>query len=175
MVHFIPLCGFIQTEVASYFSLYIELMIKGILYGVITSTNTVFLETGGLAMLVREIMTPETHILSATEPIEAAINLFREKPIHAIPVTDGDVLIGIITLSAVYQFLSRAGHYSSCPIEWIMKKPSVWISPEAPIREAVLLMKDTQIYTLPVVEDGKIIGLISIELLLDFLLDKLVD
>lgn len=118
-------------------------------------------------MPILSLLNTTVPLLQSNDPIEKAIELFRTQSIHAAPVMDEEKLTGIITLVSVYQFLSRPGHYASCPVEWIMQKPPVSIPVDSTISEAAKIMKDNHVFTLPVMEKERIVGLLSVEKLLE--------
>lgn len=118
-------------------------------------------------MPILSLLNTTVPLLQSNDPIEKAIELFRTQTIHAAPVMKDDQLTGIITLVSVYQFLSRPGHYASCPVEWIMQTPPAFIPMDSTIMAAAKIMRDNHVFTLPVMEKERIIGLISVEKLLE--------
>lgn len=123
-------------------------------------------------MSILSLLNTSVPVLQANDPIEKAIELFGTQSIHAIPVLESDALTGIITLVSVYQFLSKPGHYASCPVEWIMLKPPVSLQVSAGISDAARMMVDHHVFTLPVMNGNEITGLISVEKLLETLIAK---
>lgn len=122
-------------------------------------------------MSIRDLLNSDIPKLEANDPIEKAIDLFRTETLHAVPVMDDGRLIGIITLVSVYQFLSRPGHYASCPIDWIMHKPPVTVSPDTPLPMVAKIMRDTHVFTIPVMENDRVAGVISVEQILDTVIE----
>lgn len=118
-------------------------------------------------MSILNLLNTTVPLLQSSDPIEKAIELFRIQNIHAAPVMDKEKLTGIITLVSVYQFLSRPGHYASCPVEWIMQKPAVSIPLDSNIAEVARIMKENHVFTLPVMDGERIAGLLSVEKLLE--------
>lgn len=118
-------------------------------------------------MSIYDLLNREVPVLESQDPIEKAIELFRTQSIHAAPVTEKGKLSGIITLAAVYQFLSKPGHYESCPVDWLMHKPSVSVESTATLAQVAQAMKDNHVFTIPVTEEGAVVGLISVEKILE--------
>lgn len=123
-------------------------------------------------MPISDLLNREVPILESTDPIEKAIELFRTQSIHAAPVMEDGKLTGIITLVSVYQFLSRPGHYDSCPVDWIMHKPPVSVASSATLATVAKIMRDSHVFTIPVIEDALIIGLISVEKILETFIEE---
>ena len=115
---------------------------------------------------VKEIMT--TDVITTTSDIDVvyAFEKLMEHKISALPVVDGDKLIGIITATDVGHNLILDKYELGTSVEEIMIKPVVTVSPEDSIESAIKIMKDGVsssgiLNQLPVVEDEKLIGIIS--------------
>ena len=115
---------------------------------------------------VKEIMT--TDVITTTTDIDVvyAFEKLMEHKISALPVVDGDKLIGIITATDVGHNLILDKYELGTRVEEIMIKPVVTVSPEDSIESAIKIMKDGVsssgiLNQLPVVEDEKLVGIIS--------------
>ena len=115
---------------------------------------------------VKEIMT--TDVITTTSDIDVvyAFEKLMEHKISALPVVDGDNLIGIITATDVGHNLILDKYELGTRVEEIMIKPVVTVSPEDSIESAIKIMKDGVsssgiLNQLPVVEDEKLVGIIS--------------
>ena len=115
---------------------------------------------------VKEIMT--TDVITTTSDIDVvyAFEKLMEHKISALPVVDGDKLIGIITATDVGHNLILDKYELGTRVEEIMIKPVVTVSPEDSIESAIKIMKDGVsssgiLNQLPVVEDEKLVGIIS--------------
>ena len=115
---------------------------------------------------VKEIMT--TDVITTTSDIDVvyAFEKLMEHKISALPVVDGDKLIGIITATDVGHNLILDKYELGTSVEEIMIKPVVTVSPEESIESAIKIMKDGVsssgiLNQLPVVEDEKLVGIIS--------------
>lgn len=123
-------------------------------------------------MINHDLLSTDVPVLEAKDPIEKAIELFRNLNIHAAPVLEEGQLIGIITLVSVYQFLSRPGHYASCPVDWIMHRPPVSVPIDSSLSTIARVMRDHHIFTLPAMDGEVIKGLISVEQLLNTMIEE---
>jgi CBS domain-containing protein len=83
--------------------------------------------------------------------------------IGSLLVTDGDEVTGIVTER---DFLRRVAHEGptdeSVTVRDIMSSPLVVVSPETEIDECMAVMTDRRIRHLPVVDDGDVVGIVSI-------------
>lgn len=116
-------------------------------------------------MKVRDIMTSEelaTATLDTT--LEEIANMMKEEDVGAIPVLDEDEkLAGIITdRDIVVRAIAEGQDPSSCTAEEILSEQLHTIEPDSDLEEAADLMARHKIRRLPVVEDGTIIGIISL-------------
>lgn len=115
---------------------------------------------------VKEIMT--TDVITTTSDIDVvyAFEKLMKHKISALPVVDGDKLIGIITATDVGHNLILDKYELGTRVEEIMIKPVVTVSPEDSIENAIKIMREGVsssgiLNQLPVVEDEKLVGIIS--------------
>ena len=115
---------------------------------------------------VKEIMT--TDVITTTSDIDVvyAFEKLMEYKISSLPVVEDGTLLGIITATDVGHNLILVTYGLGTCVAEIMIKSVVTISPEDTLETAIKAMKDSIpssgiINQLPVVEDGKLIGIIS--------------
>ena len=97
------------------------------------------------------------------EPVLRAIQLMSEKSIGALPVCEGQALKGIISERDYARKVILKGHSSAdTRVAQIMATPVITVSPEHNVHECMELMTEKRIRHLPVVEKGKLVGIISI-------------
>lgn len=116
-------------------------------------------------MNVRDIMTSEGLATAALDStLEEIANMMRDENVGAIPVLDEeDQLAGIITdRDIVVRAIAEGQDPSTCTAEEILSEELHTIEPDASLEEAADLMARHKIRRLPVVEDGTIIGMISL-------------
>ena len=111
---------------------------------------------------VRELM--QTDLLTATpdETLGTAARDMGSRRVSCVLIKDGERLAGILTerdvVRAVASYFDAANHAVE---EWMSKEPVV-IDPSATENEALDLMRERNIRHLPVVEGGKLLGVVSI-------------
>ena len=108
---------------------------------------------------------PTQDIFSASPKMTVfdAIKLMSEKNIGALLVTDGDKIVGIFTERDYARKIALKGHSSrSTPVGDIMTSHVMYVRPSQTNEECMALMTDNRIRHLPVMDQGKLIGILSI-------------
>ncbi len=116
-------------------------------------------------MNVRDIMTPEELATAALDStLEEIAAMMRDENVGAVPVLDDDdKLAGIVTdRDIVVRAIAEGQDPSTCTAEEILSEELHTIEPDAGLEEAADLMARHKIRRLPVVEDGTMIGMISL-------------
>ena len=115
---------------------------------------------------VKEIMT--TDVITTTSDIDVvyAFEKLMEYKISSLPVVEDGKLIGIITATDVGHNLILDKYELGTSVEEIMIKSVITVSPDDTIETAIKVMKEGVsssgiLNQLPVVEDGKLVGIIS--------------
>jgi acetoin utilization protein AcuB len=123
-------------------------------------------------MLVKDRMTPNPVTITTDTSLKEALDLVRSKPFRHLPVLDeNDRLVGIVTeKSLVYASPTPTTTLSVFEVDYILARTKVGqviqgsvitVAPDLPIEEAARVMIDQRIGCLPVVEDQKLVGIIS--------------
>ena len=135
------------------------------------------------AYLVRDyMMSALTTIPHESSLLDAAMTL-RRSSIRHLPIVDGENLVGIITerdvlrcspslLSEITQEEYNA-IFENTPIERVMTRDPMSVTPDSPIRDAILLMLDRKMGCLPVVEGARLVGILTRSDLLNVLVNLL--
>jgi len=115
---------------------------------------------------VKEIMT--TDVITTTPDIDVvyAFEKLMKHKISSLPVVEDEKLIGIITATDVGHNLILDKYELGTSVEEIMIKSVITISPEDTLEDAINIMKTAVsssgiLNQLPVVEDDKLVGIIS--------------
>lgn len=97
------------------------------------------------------------------EPVLHAIRLMSEKSIGALPVMQDGQLMGILSERDYARKVILMGRSSAeTPVSQIMTKAVVTVTPQDTVHDCMEIMTEKRIRHLPVVEKGKVIGMISI-------------
>ena len=115
---------------------------------------------------VKEIMTTDVITTPSNVDVVNAFEELMEHKISAMPVVDDGELVGIITATDLGHNLILDKYELGTDVKSIMIKDVVTVSPENTIQEAIEIMQshapDSNILIqLPVVENGKLVGIIS--------------
>ncbi len=121
------------------------------------------------AHLVSHIMTTELYTVQEQDLANLATHLMQWKKIHHMPVEDGSgKLTGLLTWTHTQRFLNHEVDNSKLKVADIMQKNVIVASPGTHIQEAIKTMKKHEIGCLPVVDKEDLVGIITIEDLIDF-------
>jgi acetoin utilization protein AcuB len=122
---------------------------------------------------VKDLMTTDVITVAPTTSIEQAEHIMTEKNIRRLLVVENEKAIGIIVRRDMIMSLQSPTILKETPVEWIMTKNLITISPEAPITEAIKTLRKHKINALPVVEHDQLIGIITVVDLLHELMRRL--
>jgi acetoin utilization protein AcuB len=121
--------------------------------------------------LVRDWMTPNPITIDTKTTLPEAHKLMKECHIRRLPVVDHGKVVGILTLGDIREASpSDATSLSifelnyllaKLNVEKIMTRDPITIAPMATIREAAQIMLEHKIGGVPVVEDEKLVGIIT--------------
>ena len=115
---------------------------------------------------VKEIMTTDVVTTAPDVDVVYAFEKLMKHRISSLPVVDGDKLVGIITATDVGHNLILDKYELGTSVEEIMIKPVVTVSPDDCLETVIKVMKEGVsssgiLNQLPVVENSKVIGIIS--------------
>ena len=101
--------------------------------------------------------------IDASATVFDALKRIVELNVGSILVTEGDEVVGIMTERDYLRKIAVYGRTSrDTLVSEIMSSPLIYVTPETTVEESMAIMTDRRIRHLPVVEDGDVIGIISI-------------
>ena len=101
--------------------------------------------------------------IDADASVLEAVQLMVEKNVGSLLVTEGGEITGIVTERDYLRRVTLEGRTDAeTRIGEIMSSPLVVVTPETSVDESMAVMTDRRIRHLPVVEDGRVVGLVSI-------------
>ncbi|NLW91642.1 MAG: CBS domain-containing protein [Syntrophomonadaceae bacterium] len=124
-------------------------------------------------MKVKDIMIKEVFVIDDRKPISLALALMHEKGIRRLPVLADGKLVGIIVQHDIEKAYNRPGVIAETPVDWIMTKHPITVSPEDDLIVAARIMITNKICGLPVMEGNKLVGIVSEIDILKILVDVL--
>ncbi|MFX0162036.1 MAG: cyclic nucleotide-binding/CBS domain-containing protein [Candidatus Hodarchaeota archaeon] len=111
---------------------------------------------------VKDIMTIEVISIDGEETVLKAVGLMTEKDISSLLVRKGDKEVGIITEKDILtKVIAKGVIPSEIKVEDVMSAPLIVIEAKAGIEDAAKKMREKKIRRLPVIREGKIIGIIT--------------
>ncbi|MPZ51069.1 MAG: CBS domain-containing protein [Dehalococcoidia bacterium] len=114
-------------------------------------------------MDVQEIMTPNPYCLNITDTIQHAAQEMKQHNIGVLPVCAGDTLAGIITDRDIVLGCVASGSLpGQCLVKEYMTANPFNVSPQTNIEEALQVMSREQIRRLCVIQNGHVVGMLSL-------------
>lgn len=113
-------------------------------------------------MQVSEIMTTRVVSVEPTSTVRDAAALMSRNNIGAVPVVDGGSVRGMLTdRDIVLRCVSESRDANQLKVSDICSHGTVSVRPQDPVSSAMHLMSAEQIRRLPVVDNGKLVGMLS--------------
>ena len=125
---------------------------------------------------VQDILNEKGHDLYRISPDHSvldALHLMAEQEIGALPVVDGERLVGLISerdYARKVILLDRSSRDTR--VRDIMMTRVPCVSPKRSVEECMALMTDKRVRHLPVLRDGHLVGLVSIGDLVKSIIDE---
>jgi CBS domain-containing protein len=121
---------------------------------------------------IREIMTSDVETCTLLDNVfEVAVKM-KDLNVGAIPIVDGDRLVGMITDRDIVIRGIAEKHPPSSKVEAVMSDHLVTATPDMSTQEATRLMAQHKVRRLPVVDGDKLIGIVALG---DFAVNELTD
>lgn len=110
---------------------------------------------------IRDFMTTDLVTVNAQAEIAEAARLMRDADVGVLPVVDGERVRGVITDRDIVVRGIAEGK-SAARVGDIMREGLVSLSPDDDEEHAEKLMSDNDVRRLPVLENGKLVGIVSV-------------
>jgi CBS domain-containing protein len=114
---------------------------------------------------VEQFMTSDLFTVGPDQGVELVANLMKWKKIRHVPVEDAEHrLLGIVSTSRLIALIAdRLADLGAKPIavSEVMETDVVTVSPETPTVEAMAKMRERKVGSLPVCQDGRLVGIIT--------------
>jgi CBS domain-containing protein len=128
-------------------------------------------------MTIRAILASKgSEVLSvgSQERVSDAVAMFAEKRIGAVPVIDDGRVVGIFSERDVVYSIAKVGAAAlDAKIADVMTAPAMTVDPDTAVMSGLSLMTRRRIRHLPVVQDGSVVGFISIGDLVKYRIDRI--
>jgi len=101
--------------------------------------------------------------IRATETLKSAADRMRERSIAALVVKRGDAIAGLISEREIVHAISRHGEQAlSMAVMDLVPHTTITVAPGDTLNHAMSLMTNHRVRHLPVLADGKLVGIVSI-------------
>ena len=105
----------------------------------------------------------EVATIASSASLRDVVASLGERRIGAPPVVDDAGVAGIISeRDLIYALRDHGPDVLDWPVARIMSSPALTVASDLPILSALMMMTERRIRHLPVVEDGKLVGIVSI-------------
>jgi len=130
---------------------------------------------------VSNIMAKELVSVNKTQSLKEVEKLLEENNIRHIPVVSGEEVIGMISKTDLQKitFVSSVGEdqvgtsmYDVLTIEQVMTKTLETVAPSDTIHDVAQTLAKHDFHALPVVEDGKLCGMVTTTDLINYLIEQ---
>lgn len=121
----------------------------------------------GVGWKVRDLMTTNVRIISPEATVRKAVRDMKRYNIHGLVVTSEGEPKGIITTYDALLLMARGENGEKVKVKDIMSTEMISTQPEEDIIKAMEELLDNQLTKLPVVEGGKVVGILSATDLVD--------
>lgn len=116
-----------------------------------------------VAEILRSKADPTIHSITPEATVFEAIRLMAEKGIGALVVLEGERLAGIISeRDYARKMILRGRSSAATPVSEIMTVDVITVNPRESDQRCMELMTDGHLRHLPVMDDGRLIGVLSI-------------
>ena len=106
---------------------------------------------------------PEVITIHATATVRSAADRMRERSIAALVVKSGDATTSLISERDIVHAVSRHGERAlSMPVLEVVTHTTITVAPDETLKRAMSLMTHHRLRHLPVIANGKLVGIVSI-------------
>ncbi|MFO7173516.1 MAG: CBS domain-containing protein [Bacillota bacterium] len=117
-------------------------------------------------MLVRNAMTERVTGVTPETPVAEACTRMEEQGLEALPVLDPGTgrVVGVAGVAEVFRAVRERGSYSAVaqlPVREVMVGRAAAVTPDDPLEKAARLMKELGLPVLPVVDQGRLMGVLT--------------
>jgi CBS domain-containing protein len=115
-----------------------------------------------MAKIVRDAMTPEVRTVSPAQSLTAAAEVMKGEDVGSVPVVEEGRLTGIVTdRDIVTRAVAERRDPQAVEVDEVASRELVTVEPDQDLDEALALMARHQVRRLPVVEEGRLVGMLA--------------
>ena len=111
---------------------------------------------------VRDAMTASPTVVSSDTNVVEAARAMTTENVGSLPVVDQEKLVGMVTdRDLVTNVLAKDLDPHKVPVSDVATENPEFVGPEDPLDTALQRMAEKQVRRLPVVEDGRVVGILA--------------
>jgi CBS domain-containing protein len=116
-----------------------------------------------MTLLVRHAMTVEPKALSPDRSARDAAGMMAQFDIGSVPIVEQEHVVGIVTdRDLVLRVIAKRRDPGEVRLDEILTKTVETVSPDAELSDARTQMERAKVRRLPVIKDGRLVGLLSL-------------
>lgn len=114
---------------------------------------------------VRDIMKAVVWTAKPSESLDEVVTRMCEKKIHHMPVVEDGSVVGVISSRDINVMIGAKGILPQLAdlieIRHVMSSPAITVPPDTTFREAIRLITKNFVHSLPILEHGKLVGIVT--------------
>ena len=115
-----------------------------------------------MAKTIRDLMTKNPCAIDADQPVAHAAKMMRDENVGLAPIVEGQKLVGTLTdRDIAIRVVAEGKDPQKTTVREVATTSVVTIDPNQDLAEALRLMAQNQVRRLPVVEDGRLAGIVA--------------
>lgn len=111
-----------------------------------------------MKVFAKDVMQSEVKTVAADLPLTELVARFAGDDVRGFPVIDSDQLCGVVSTTDVFRAFDKL---ESLSVKDVMNKDVVSVSPSTTLHEAAAIMSDKGIHRVLVLDENKIVGVLS--------------
>jgi len=130
---------------------------------------------------VASVMTKDVLTINVDDSLHNANNIFNSQKLRHLPVVANDHLVGILSQTDILRISfgnafeeehSDEAIFDMLSINQIMKHSPVTVSSADSLKKAALLLAEKEFHALPVVDDDKLVGIITTTDIMNYFIEN---
>lgn len=113
-------------------------------------------------MNIRDVMTLNPRTVSPNDSIQSAARIMRDEDTGVVPVVDNGKPVGVVTDRDIVVRAVAEDRELNRPVRDIVTTELVAVHPDTSVQEATELMSEHQVRRLPVIDNNRLVGIVSI-------------
>lgn len=109
----------------------------------------------------KEIMNPNVVSVGPNETLKGISELMHKQKIGSVVVIDNDKAVGIITERDFATKIMIKPYFPDTKVSDVMSSPVIYVSPNQSVADIIDIMANREIRKVPVIDNGKIVGIVS--------------